>query len=189
MTSWQNLLSLPIVPVLGWTLLHTVWQGLVIAVLLRAAFIALRGRSPNVRYVVACAALLFMAMAPVVTLTRLTVSDARSARTGPAISPGTAGESSSLLRPADRLPLPLAAVPRESTLRPAAPTDASTALPRSVPWTTWLPHRLEATLPWVVLGWLAGVLVLSVRLFGGASTEGAQSLSMPTSSLTAAAAG
>ena len=53
---------------LGWTLLHFLWQGVLIAKLFAAARgLAGRSLSPRVRYAWACAALAAMALAPVAT--------------------------------------------------------------------------------------------------------------------------
>jgi beta-lactamase regulating signal transducer with metallopeptidase domain len=53
---------------LGWTLLHFLWQGLLVAALYALARAAAGGRmSPRGRYAMACAALLAMTAAPVVT--------------------------------------------------------------------------------------------------------------------------
>ena len=58
----------PWVERLGSTLLHFLWQGILIAALYAAArrWIA-RSSGPNVHYILACAALAVMAAAPVVT--------------------------------------------------------------------------------------------------------------------------
>jgi beta-lactamase regulating signal transducer with metallopeptidase domain/Flp pilus assembly protein TadD len=48
-------------------LLHFIWQGLLVFVLLRAALFLLRDRSANMRYAVACASLAILAMAPAIT--------------------------------------------------------------------------------------------------------------------------
>jgi len=45
---------------LGWTLLHSVWQFALIAVLLSAFLAALRRRSANTRYLTACIGLVAM---------------------------------------------------------------------------------------------------------------------------------
>jgi beta-lactamase regulating signal transducer with metallopeptidase domain len=58
---------------LGWSLLHLLWEGAIIAVLLAAALAALRHASARVRYVVNCAALLMMLTAFVTTLTELSI--------------------------------------------------------------------------------------------------------------------
>ena len=51
----------------GWTLVHFLWQGALIALVLEAALSALRERSAELRYTVRCGALLAMALAPVAT--------------------------------------------------------------------------------------------------------------------------
>ena len=60
---------LPSIPIqkLGWTLLHLLWQGAIIAGLLSVALSCLRNRSANSRYLVSCLALGLMAVTPVVT--------------------------------------------------------------------------------------------------------------------------
>jgi len=58
----------PWVERLGWTLLHFLWQGALIAALYAVARICLgRTRPPGFRYFLACAGLLAMALAPIVT--------------------------------------------------------------------------------------------------------------------------
>ena len=59
---------------LGWTLIHFLWQGVVIA----ALYTAVRGlvRQASGRYLLACAALAVMMVAPIVTWCVLGQSDA-----------------------------------------------------------------------------------------------------------------
>ncbi len=57
----------PYVDRLGSTLLHFLWQGLIIAIVYAAARKSARNLSPNGRYFLACAALMAMAIAPIVT--------------------------------------------------------------------------------------------------------------------------
>jgi beta-lactamase regulating signal transducer with metallopeptidase domain len=54
--------------VLTAALLHFLWQGLLVFVLLRAALFFLRDRSANARYAASCAALALMALAPAITV-------------------------------------------------------------------------------------------------------------------------
>jgi uncharacterized protein (TIGR03435 family) len=62
----------PWVERLGWTLLHFLWQGaLIAAIYIAARSLAVRYRSPDVRYVLACAALAIMAAAPILTWIQL----------------------------------------------------------------------------------------------------------------------
>src|SRR5580658_9329987 len=68
MNAMQTLASEPWVERFGMTLLHFLWQGLVIAILYAAArLIAARTSSPQTRYLLACAALGAMMAAPLVT--------------------------------------------------------------------------------------------------------------------------
>ncbi|UGQ46853.1 M56 family metallopeptidase [Massilia endophytica] len=53
---------------LGWTLLHFVWQGALIGLAAALALAALRGARPQVRYLVACAALLLCILWPAAEL-------------------------------------------------------------------------------------------------------------------------
>jgi GWxTD domain-containing protein len=52
---------------LGWTLLHFVWQGTVVAILLASVLGLLRGKSPQLRYGAACCAMVLMLLLPLVT--------------------------------------------------------------------------------------------------------------------------
>jgi len=50
---------------LGWVLLHTLWLGTAVAMLLAVAMVALRRRSANARYLAGCIALAAMVALPV----------------------------------------------------------------------------------------------------------------------------
>src|SRR2546428_9127921 len=53
--------------VVGWTLIHFVWQGTAIALVVAAALRLTERRSPNVRYLIACAGLAALLAAPAPT--------------------------------------------------------------------------------------------------------------------------
>src|SRR4051812_28808106 len=53
--------------VVGWTLIHFIWEGAVLALLGAAVLQLCRHCSANTRYATACAALAAMLVAPVVT--------------------------------------------------------------------------------------------------------------------------
>src|ERR1035438_9432387 len=57
----------PAVHALGWTLLHFLWQGTLVATLLAGILGLLSRRSPQLRYVVACCALVLMLALPLIT--------------------------------------------------------------------------------------------------------------------------
>lgn len=54
----ENFVSTPIAGAIGWTLLHSLWEGAIVSAALAAVLLAVR--SPRVRYAAACAAMLVM---------------------------------------------------------------------------------------------------------------------------------
>ncbi len=141
MNAMEILASQPWVERFGMTLLHFLWQGLVIALLYAAArLIVARTSSPQTRYQLACAALGAMMAAPLVTW--------------------------ELIRPADASPEAMYRI--RSTPATASTTDIGTAssLSDSVRATV-SGVQPEPLLLWVVLVWFAGAMVLWVRLAGG----------------------
>lgn len=128
---------------LGWALFHFLWQGVLVAGLYATAAWLLRKRSPAFRYALACGALATMVALPLATAWSLAGRYRGRA--------ATAAESAATLAPA------------------ALPVDgASNAI---VPVAGLLPvtvrNQLEALRPWALSAWLAGVLLLSIRLAGG----------------------
>src|SRR4029453_6446596 len=61
--------------VLGWTLLHFVWQGAAVAALLASLNLALRRATPQARYLAACASLLLMLALPVLTFRAVSAAE------------------------------------------------------------------------------------------------------------------
>src|SRR5882672_12662875 len=68
--------------VVGCTLIHFVWQGSAIGLVVAAALSLTERRSPNVRYLVACAGLAAMLAAPAATGRLLWSARAQAAVTG-----------------------------------------------------------------------------------------------------------
>lgn len=130
----------PFTMALGWALVHFLWQGAVIALLLGLANFVFRRASANLRYVFACVAMLLMLAASVTTLVWLGVSS-------PAGSAAPFGGF-------------------ESALRPSGISGATHATAVGAPvlkFEQWLDQHLT-TLVWL---WLAGVTLLSLRTAGG----------------------
>ena len=123
----------------GWTLLHFVWQGAILGLVVAGLLWLCRRRSANTRYAVASGGLVALLAAPVVTAAVLW----QAARTEP-------------LRPADRTAS--RALGSGSMAGPALiPNDSLNALHA----------RLAAGLPMVVAIWLTGASLLLVRMGGG----------------------
>jgi beta-lactamase regulating signal transducer with metallopeptidase domain len=135
----------PWIEVTGWTLIHFVWQGGLLAVATAVGLRLCRRRSSQARYAIACAGLTAMLASPVVTAAFLRtpgsvlVSDGNILRAVPG-SEGT-------------LPMP-----RISTDHVSGSTYGAAAVTRT---------RLDALLSFVVWGWLAGITLLLARFAGG----------------------
>ncbi len=136
------------VPLVGWALLHSIWQGGLVAVLLAAALRLMRHASAPARSAVTLAALGAALVAPVATtMARHDPAGARVARV-PAASGGlrfAAGEDTA----------------------PVMPTGRLAGLPSARFNSRAIAGRVEVALPWIVAGWLGGVVVMAVRLIGG----------------------
>ena len=69
----------PLAGAVGWTLLHSLWEGAIIAAALAAVLMAVR--SPRARYAAACVAMLVMLVAFGLTLVRVMPEGAHGVRT------------------------------------------------------------------------------------------------------------
>jgi uncharacterized protein (TIGR03435 family) len=138
MTAWTD--------VIGWTLVHFVWEGTLIALICAGVLRAMRRASARARYAAACAGLLAALTAPPVTVVVLTMSDS-APRTGVAavvlssvasVHTGSHG-------------VPQAATASFGGVRPV-PVDNNT---------------VAALLSAFVSFWAAGVVLLTARLASG----------------------
>ncbi|HEY9402112.1 MAG TPA: M56 family metallopeptidase [Pyrinomonadaceae bacterium] len=159
MRNAHALLAHPVVQTLGWTLLHFIWQGALVAFLYAGVALSLRRAAANLRYTIACACMLLMLALPVATFLHLN-SDAAAAafdRRAPQVAPPeTSGAQGMTAKPASapaRLYANFLIVPDDE--------GASAPLQR------WAEDRFTYALPWLVLCWLAGALALTLRLLGG----------------------
>lgn len=143
-----SVLHAPLVELLGWTLLHFVWQGVLVAAVLAGALYLLHNHSPRVRYVVGCAALLGLLALPVGTGMVL------SERVLSAESPSSPSVSSVEVR---------TEVPAMSLVPSVAPSPSAASS-----WRSWIAEQVQPALPWIVAAWGVGVLAFAVRLGGGA---------------------
>src|SRR6185295_18194994 len=81
MNAIETLLDQPIFQALGWTLIHFIWQGALIALLYLSVSVLLRRWAANVRYAAACGAMLLMLIAPAVTMLSIDSSSDRAPAT------------------------------------------------------------------------------------------------------------
>ncbi len=125
---------------LGWALLHSLWQGAAIALLLAVGLILARGLSAKVRYRIALSGMLVLLLACISTFAWI-------------YEPGQAtNEEVTLLFSATQEAL--------SSLPASAAGEAARDHP-----VVYLSY-FERHLPLLVTGWLLGVLLLSLRMLG-----------------------
>jgi len=138
--------------VIGWTLIHFVWQGSAIAMVAAVALRLLARRSADARYLAACAALVALLAAPIATAAWLWPSASANGRVATADS-GVPAPVADLARPLADLSRPFADLARPLTGGPSAGSGFSDVLPR--------------LLTAIVFAWLTGVAVLFGRMAGG----------------------
>jgi TonB family protein len=126
----------PLARAVGLTLVHFVWQGALLGALTGLVLVLLRRADAGLRHLVACLGLLAMTMAPVLTMAAI-------ARAPGLLTRDVAAAASASLAPASADPMP-----------GLAAAGAGTA------WQA----GLERQLPWIALAWLAGVLLLTLRI-------------------------
>lgn len=172
----------PIVWRLGWALLHFVWQGAAIAVIVAGLMWLLRRRSSNARYLTACAGMLAMAAIVAVTFGMLhppvAPLGADPSTPSPTAPPPAARQTSNLTRhevsgavtarvrsaepSVTSSQVTVSHGPPAATISIAAPPKMSPA-----PWPQRLTAACERYLPWMVGGWFLGMMALSLRLLAG----------------------
>ena len=135
MIAIEALIGQPAALVVGWTLLHFMWQGTLIAALTAFVLALFRNSAADVRYVVSTVAMSLMLTVAAVTAMQL----------------WGAAESAGLQTPSS-----FASIDAQS--EPVLATTPAVGVPL---------FRIEPWLPLLALGWVCGVVVLSVRLLTG----------------------
>src|SRR5260370_18279554 len=138
MTTVASSLSPSVMRALGWALLHFLWQGTALAAIASAS-IALC-RCASTRYAIAMSGLVLMLAAPGFPL----LGSHTSSSSSTAITPVPFPSAAMLQKVAH------AAISAHSTATSSQPSAAA----------------IDA-LPWLVEGWVAGVVIFSLRIAGG----------------------
>ena len=150
MSAIENLLRQPAAQVIGWALLHFLWQGALVGGLTAMALAGLRRSAADIRYVVSTIALSLMLTLPAVTVAQLWRSPAATPAASSSEPGGMAPVAGAATAPAG-LPTTTGAVTDNSA--------AGAARGRSL--------NIEPWLPAFVLAWVCGVVILSLRLMSG----------------------
>ncbi|MFA5863704.1 MAG: M56 family metallopeptidase [Phycisphaerae bacterium] len=151
MNAMEQILSQPVIYQVGWALVHFLWQAVAVGVLLGIALLVLRNRRANVRYITACIALLLMAILPAVTMQVMWEPPSRIDLASPI-------SAAKII-----ISTPPASANADHPIEPAAIVAAGVSLPPQL-WHKRAATILENHLPWIVAGWLTGVMLLSIRL-------------------------
>ncbi|HET6387413.1 MAG TPA: M56 family metallopeptidase [Armatimonadota bacterium] len=162
------------IDLVGWTLIHFLWEGAAGALLYALVSRAFSFRTANARYVAACAALLLLVFCPVFTFGLLSRKPPAPIET---TASGADRLTSVVSTPDGKADKPLfvrvpPSVERASGRSAPAvnpippPGGAGSPLPPVSGWQAGM-QRLDNGIPWLVLAWLIGVLALSARLLGG----------------------
>jgi beta-lactamase regulating signal transducer with metallopeptidase domain len=149
MKELEAVLGNPLFQRLGWALLAFLWQGALVAALLAAADVALRGRNATVRYAVGCGAMVLMLAMPLATFLR-DRPEAGSAWSAPAAQVAAAPEFE---RPAHGL-------------SQAAPSSVA-GISSGGSLAAAIRRGTGSLTQFFLAGWILGVLLLSVRFLGG----------------------
>ncbi len=157
MATFNELLAMPAVQRLGWTLLHFLWQGILIG-LLCGVFLRLPlAKRARVAYAVCLCGLVLCALFPVATFYAVKPVDAPPALIDTsAVAPEAAG-SQVLTAPVF--------VPEAKNLN--APIASALRMPEAdepLSWHERLAEILAPYVPWLVVGWLPIALVFSLCL-------------------------
>ncbi len=168
----ESLLNHPVMESLGWVLLHFLWQGVGIAVVLVVVLAAMRRASANARYLASCTALLGTVLLPAFTYSVLPDREVDSDRTTPvvALSQGISSTSQNAVEMAQPAVMVgpdlvvLTMLPELPVLGTDDPLSASTG-------SQFPPERfdqfriwLRPWVPFLTCAWLVGVVALSIRL-------------------------
>ena len=135
---------------LGWALVHFLWQGTALAVILGIALALTRPTAARTRYTMSILTLTAMLVLPVATALRMHQPSFAAGDPATPLEPQPTGVTSAAAVSAH-------ATASEMTARPAARVARLVDM-KSV---------VDPALPWLVALWVGGVLMLSVRLAHG----------------------
>ena len=169
----------PLVQRLGWTLLHFLWQGALLGACIGLGQMLLRRGSSSARYNLLLAGFGLMTLSPIITFVVVT-----PARPEPLEVAEPAGpvQALAVVPVPQEMPTTYQEAGAFPLLEPTGLTPQLPPFPQNDPVTVsqinqqtldpapamepTLAHRVMPVFPWLVAGWLLGVVILSLRLIG-----------------------
>jgi len=157
-----EMLSQPLWQRIGMTLGHFIWQGSAIALGVGVAARVFGLRHGTSRYGAYLLAFLMMTACPIITFSVLDIGPESHAQS-------ITGHSTPILETPAKVPLAIRQNHQTESVLPPAPVNAATPPTQSVKvtWHAKVDTLSTAVLPWALSVWVAGVLLLSVRLLLG----------------------
>ena len=153
-----NLTLKPLFDAAGWALLHSLWQGALVAAAYACFAALVPRRAASLRYAGGVVALLLLLLLPVLTA-GLSPHAGRDLFARESVGPeGAWAETERASAGAPR-------AGKEHAAR-ASEGSQSSGVPAAATWRGWAEERLTALLPWLVCAWLSGVLLLASRMVG-----------------------
>jgi beta-lactamase regulating signal transducer with metallopeptidase domain/peptidoglycan/xylan/chitin deacetylase (PgdA/CDA1 family) len=157
LTTLEGIFGGTAVQAVGWALVHSIWQGSLVAIMY-ACFNALtRSRTANVRYAGALVALALTLLLPAATA-GLAATSPRGLFTREEISTEAAWADSAGARAERGIRTDASTTPR---------VEAQATSPSASTLSAWAEERLSTLVPWLAFLWLACVVALASRMFGG----------------------
>jgi beta-lactamase regulating signal transducer with metallopeptidase domain len=150
----HDIFQAAIVQRIGWTLVHFVWQAAAIAIALAIMLKLLQKSSANLRYAVGCMAMLLIVIMPAVTIRLIDVPV-------PGFDPIKLKQAGVDLSQVGANTLAVIEMPQVEL-----PPVEFTAI-QKLPLKDRFINAVEPGLPYMVIGWLAGVFGLSLWHLGG----------------------
>jgi bla regulator protein BlaR1 len=145
MTYVQAFLSPELVQALGWTILHSLWQGALVALALSVLLVFLNRQSAQVRYFISLTALGTTLALAVFTFFSLYQAPQKSLSAATVVVSGTTF----------------------SAINPTVPEQAEVSLPDKFPFEDFFAPYFEKHLPLLVTFWFMGLLIMALRMLGG----------------------
>jgi beta-lactamase regulating signal transducer with metallopeptidase domain len=145
----ESLFEKSLIDALGWALIHFIWQGTLVAILLAAVLRILQAWSSNLRYAAACVAMSLMLVLPPATIVLISLSATKQSTRGVPHVFTTRSDLHTL----------------SGAYEPAiAPDKTEFVTSPTNPWYFFRSDSLLPFLPWIILVWLLGVGIFSLRL-------------------------
>ena len=165
----QTMLESHYVQRLGWALLHSLWQGAAVSLVLILFLLLARKASPQIRYVASCGAMLAVLFLPILTFCRLQPVPEPLQPNGVAQHEGLALSPSPVAGPSSAAPPPIVLIEPVIVRQRSAPVDSVSHAPRPAARSLWsgMIDSMQHAIPWLVLAWLCGVAGLSLWNLGG----------------------